>query len=103
MLRLMACQWGEIVAPGIAGRPPPGTAPADTARQVDTRLSVTATMALPALLQGWRISAFGAPLVLGQNPDLVIAQCRAGIPGCAPALPGRAAAGQPSWLYAWLR
>lgn len=59
-------------------------------------------MGLPPILQGLRIPAFGAPLFLVQNPDLVIAQCKAGIPGCFPALNAREEAGEPPLLDAWL-
>src|SRR5690625_2940764 len=59
-------------------------------------------MALPPLLQGLRIPAFGAPLFIIQNPDLVIAQCKAGIPGCFPALNAREEKGEPPLLDAWL-
>ena len=59
-------------------------------------------MALPTMLQGLRIPAFGAPLFIVQNPDLVIAQCKAGIPGCVPALNAREKPGEPPVLDAWL-
>jgi len=59
-------------------------------------------MALPPILQHLRIPAFGAPLFIVQNPDLVIAQCKAGIVGCFPALNAREAAGDPPLLDAWL-
>ncbi len=60
-------------------------------------------MALPLILRNLRIPAFGAPLFIIQNPDLVIAQCKAGIPGCFPALNAREAPGEPPMLEAWLR
>ena len=50
-------------------------------------------MALPPILQNLRIPAFGAPLFIIQHPELVIAQCKAGIVGCFPALNAREAAG----------
>ncbi len=59
-------------------------------------------MALPPILQNLRIPAFGAPLFIVQNPDLVIAQCKAGIPGCFPALNAREEPGEPPLLDAWL-
>ena len=59
-------------------------------------------MALPPVLQHLRIPAFGAPLFIIQNPALVIAQCKAGIPGCFPALNAREAEGEPPLLDAWL-
>ena len=59
-------------------------------------------MALPPVLQNLRIPAFGAPLFIIQNPKLVIAQCKARIPGCFPALNAREADGEPPLLDAWL-
>lgn len=59
-------------------------------------------MALPPILQNLRIPVFGAPLFIVQNPDLVIAQCKAGIVGCFPALNAREGAGEPPLLDAWL-
>ena len=59
-------------------------------------------MALPPILRNLRIPVFGAPLFIVQNPDLVIAQCRAGIVGCFPALNAREAEGEPPLLDAWL-
>ncbi len=59
-------------------------------------------MALPPVLQNLRVPAFGAPLFIIQNPDLVIAQCKAGIPGCFPALNARETEGEPPLLDAWL-
>lgn len=58
---------------------------------------------LPAALRGLRIPAVGAPLFLVSNPDLVIAQCKAGIVGSFPALNAREAEGEPVMLEAWLR
>jgi nitronate monooxygenase len=60
-------------------------------------------MALPPVLQNLRIPAFGAPMFIVQNPDLVLAQCKAGIPGCFPALNAREAEGEPNELDRWLR
>ncbi len=60
-------------------------------------------MALPPILQNLRIPAFGAPLFIVQNPDLVLAQCKAGIPGCFPALNAREKDGEPNELDRWLR
>lgn len=59
-------------------------------------------MALPPILQNLRIPAFAAPLFIIQNPALVIAQCKAGIPGCFPALNAREAEGDPPLLDMWL-
>ena len=60
-------------------------------------------MALPPSLQNLRIPAFGAPLFIIQNPDLVLAQCKAGIPGCFPALNAREKDGEPVELDRWLQ
>ena len=60
-------------------------------------------MALPPILQNLRIPAFGAPLFIIQNPELVLAQCKAGIPGCFPALNAREKDGEPIELDRWLQ
>ena len=57
---------------------------------------------LPKALQGLRIPAVGAPLFIISVPDLVIAQCKAGIVGSFPALNAREADGDPPMLEAWL-
>ncbi|MEM7190760.1 MAG: nitronate monooxygenase family protein [Pseudomonadota bacterium] len=59
-------------------------------------------MALPPILQNLRIPVFGSPLFIVSNPDLVIAQCKAGVVGCFPALNAREAEGEPPLLDAWL-
>jgi len=63
----------------------------------------TADTHLPPALQGLRIPAVGAPLFIVSTPDLVIAQCKAGIVGSFPALNAREADGEPPLLDAWLR
>jgi len=60
-------------------------------------------MSLPPLLQRLRIPAVGAPLFIVSNPDLVIAQCKAGIVGSFPALNAREGEGEPIQLEAWLK
>ncbi|HEV3044792.1 MAG TPA: nitronate monooxygenase family protein [Roseiarcus sp.] len=56
-------------------------------------------MSLPPILRDkLRLPAIGAPLFLVSNPDLVIAQCEAGIIGSFPALNAR----PPSLLDEWL-
>ncbi len=60
-------------------------------------------MTLPTLLQNLRIPVIGSPLFIISNPDLVIAQCKAGIVGSFPALNAREAAGDPIQLEAWLK
>jgi nitronate monooxygenase len=46
-------------------------------------------MSLPALLQGLSVPVIGSPLFIISNPDLVIAQCTAGVVGSFPALNAR--------------
>src|SRR5450631_4266555 len=57
-------------------------------------------MALPPILRDkLRLPVIGAPLFLISNPDLVIAQCKAGIVGSFPALNARPAAQLDEWLH----
>lgn len=60
-------------------------------------------MTLPSQLQNLRIPVIGSPLFIISNPDLVIAQCKAGIVGAFPALNAREADGEPIMLDAWLK
>jgi nitronate monooxygenase len=60
-------------------------------------------MTLPHQLQDLRLPVIGSPLFIISNPDLVIAQCKAGIVGSFPALNAREAAGDPIMLDAWLK
>ncbi|NND40360.1 MAG: nitronate monooxygenase [Pseudomonadales bacterium] len=46
-------------------------------------------MSLPANFDGMRLPVIGAPLFIVSNPDLVIAQCKAGVVGSFPALNAR--------------
>lgn len=56
-------------------------------------------MALPAILQNrLRLPVVGAPLFIVSNPDLVLAQCKAGVVGSFPALNARPAAKLDEWL-----
>jgi nitronate monooxygenase len=55
-------------------------------------------MALPPVLQNLRIPVIGSPLFIISNPDLVIAQCKAGIVGSFPALNARPEAQLDEWL-----
>ncbi|MEO9575292.1 MAG: nitronate monooxygenase family protein [Tateyamaria sp.] len=57
---------------------------------------------LPAALQGLRIPMIAAPLFIISVPELVIAQCKAGIVGSFPALNAREGEGEPPLLEAWL-
>lgn len=58
---------------------------------------------LPPALQGLRLPMVAAPMFLVSGPDLVIAQCKAGIVGSFPALNAREAEGEPPMLEAWLK
>jgi len=58
---------------------------------------------LPAVLAGLRLPLIGAPMFIVSGPELVIAQCRAGIVGSFPALNAREADGEPPALEDWLR
>ena len=55
-------------------------------------------MALPPILQNLRVPVIGSPLFIISNPDLVIAQCKAGIVGSFPALNARPEAQLDEWL-----
>ena len=57
---------------------------------------------LPPILQNLRIPVVAAPMFIVSGPDLVIAQCKAGIVGSFPALNAREKDGQPALLDAWL-
>jgi nitronate monooxygenase len=60
-------------------------------------------LTLPPCLRNLRLPVVAAPLFIISNPDLVIAQCRAGIVGAFPALNAREAPGEPVALESWLR
>lgn len=53
---------------------------------------------LPAALQNLALPVIGSPLFIISNPQLVIAQCKAGIVGSMPALNARPAAQLEDWL-----
>ncbi|MBU6371390.1 MAG: nitronate monooxygenase family protein [Alphaproteobacteria bacterium] len=55
-------------------------------------------MALPPVLQNLRIPVVGSPLFIISNPDLVIAQCKAGVVGSFPSLNARPAPALEDWL-----
>ncbi|HEX4896465.1 MAG TPA: nitronate monooxygenase family protein [Solimonas sp.] len=55
-------------------------------------------MSLPASLKRLSLPVIGSPLFIISNPDLVIAQCKAGIVGSFPALNARPAAQLEEWL-----
>lgn len=56
-------------------------------------------MALPALFDRLRLPIIGSPLFIISGPDLVIAQCKAGIVGSFPALNARPQAQLDEWLH----
>ena len=60
-------------------------------------------MSLPPILQNLRLPIVGSPLFIISNPDLVIAQCKAGIVGSFPALNAREQKGDPIELERWLQ
>ncbi len=55
-------------------------------------------MTVPAVLQNLRLPVIGAPLFIVSTPDLVIAQCKAGIVGSFPALNARPQSLLRDWL-----
>jgi nitronate monooxygenase len=56
-------------------------------------------MPLPALFQGrLRLPLIGAPMFIVSQPDLVLAQCRAGVVGCFPTLNARPLPQLEAWL-----
>jgi len=55
-------------------------------------------MALPDILKKTRIPVLGAPLFIVSGPELVIAQCKAGIIGSFPALNARPAEMLEKWI-----
>lgn len=56
-------------------------------------------MSLPPILERLRIPVIGAPMFIVSNPNLVIAQCTAGIVGSFPALNARPAEKLDEWLH----
>ena len=56
-------------------------------------------MSLPPILQNLRLPIVGSPLFIISGPELVIAQCKAGIVGSFPALNARPQAQLDEWLH----
>ena len=56
-------------------------------------------MTLPALFDRLRLPVIGSPLFIVSSPDLVIAQCKAGIVGSFPALNARPQSLLDEWLH----
>ena len=50
-----------------------------------------------------KIPVIGSPLFIISNPDLVIAQCKAGVIGSFPCLNAREGEGEPNMLEIWLK
>ncbi len=60
---------------------------------------ILAGMPIPAILEGrLRLPVIGAPMFIVSTPQLVLAQCRAGIVGSFPALNARPASQLDEWL-----
>jgi nitronate monooxygenase len=55
-------------------------------------------VSLPPILQNLSLPVIGSPLFIASNPELVIAQCKAGIVGSFPALNARPASELDTWL-----
>lgn len=58
---------------------------------------------LPPIFSTLRLPVVAAPLFIISNPDLVIAQCKAGVVGSFPALNAREPEGEPPLLDSWLK
>ena len=58
---------------------------------------------IPPILQTSRLPVIAAPLFIISVPDLVIAQCKAGVIGSFPALNAREKEGDPIELEKWLK
>ena len=56
-------------------------------------------MSLPPIFDRLRLPVVAAPLFIVSNPDLVIAQCKAGVVGSFPALNARPQAQVDEWLH----
>ena len=56
-------------------------------------------MSVPAILSKLRLPVIGAPLFIVSNPELVIAQCKAGVVGSFPALNARPQAQLDEWIH----
>jgi nitronate monooxygenase len=56
-------------------------------------------MALPAIFDNLRLPVIGSPLFIISGPELVIAQCKAGVVGSFPALNARPQSQLDEWLH----
>ena len=66
---------------------------------LDLPIKTGRDMPLPAILERLRLPVIAAPMFIVSNPDLVIAQMRAGIVGSFPALNARPASQLDEWLH----
>ena len=65
----------------------------------ENKLRYEMGMSLPALFDRLRLPVIGSPLFIISGPDLVIAQCKAGIVGSFPALNARPQGLLDEWLH----
>jgi nitronate monooxygenase len=65
-------------------------------------MNIQRSTQLPPILQTVRLPVIAAPLFIISVPDLVIAQCKAGVVGSFPALNAREKEGEPVELERWL-
>ena len=65
-------------------------------------MNTQASSTLPAILKAGRLPVVAAPLFIISVPELVIAQCKAGVIGSFPALNAREKEGEPIELERWL-
>ena len=56
-------------------------------------------MSLPPIFDRLRLPVIAAPLFIVSNPQLVIAQCKAGVVGSFPALNARPASQLDEWMH----
>jgi nitronate monooxygenase len=64
---------------------------------------IVAGRELPKILSGLRLPVVGSPMFIVSGPELVIAQCCAGIVGSFPALNAREGEGEAPMLEVWLQ
>ena len=66
-------------------------------------MNIHSSTNLPAVLTSGKLPVVAAPLFIISVPDLVIAQCKAGVIGSFPALNAREKEGEPIELERWLK
>jgi len=94
-LRRAAAKGQVPVLPVAEGDGRTGSKPDDT----PPRLRYAGAMTLPPLFDRLALPVIGSPLFIISNPDLVIAQCKAGIVGAFPALNARPQSQLDEWLH----